>query len=70
MLRSLLFEACNRSINYIKLRFAINILDDIRVCEVGEENENTFSAEVYQNAAKTNIESSETYRRLCGQCGA
>lgn len=69
MLRSMLHEACNRSVNYIKLRFALNILDDIRVCEVGEKGEDTFSVEVYQNAAKTNIESSETYRRLCGQCG-
>ncbi len=69
MLRSMLHEVCNRSVNYIKLRFALNILDDIRVCEVGEKSADTFSVEIYQNAAKTNIESSETYRRLCGQCG-
>ena len=69
MLRALLFDACNRSIGYIKLRFALNILDEIHVCDVGDENGSTFSAEVDRNAAKTNIESSETYRRLCGQCG-
>ena len=69
MLRALLFDTCTRSIGYIKLRFALNILDEIHVCEVGDEDGSTFSAEVDRNAAKTNIESSETYRRLCGQCG-
>ena len=70
MLRSQLFEEYNRSMSYIKLRFAISILDDIRVCGVENANDETFSVEVYHNAEKTNIERSETYRRLCGQCGA
>ena len=70
MLRSQLFEYYHKSINYAKMRFAISILDDIHVCGIEEESAETISVEVYKNAAKTNIELSETYRRLRGQCGA
>ena len=70
MLRSQLLESNNRTVGYAKLRFAISILDEINVCGISEENGDNFSVEVYKNAAKTNIELSETYRRLCGQCGA
>ncbi len=70
MLKSQLLESTNISVGYAKLRFAISILDEIRVCGISEESGDSFSVEVYKNAAKTNIELSETYRRLCGQCGA
>ena len=68
MLRSQLFEYSHFFINYAKLRFAVSILDDIKVCGVSEESDKTFSVEVYQNAVKTNIESSEIYKKLKNQC--
>ncbi|MBQ8408854.1 MAG: single-stranded-DNA-specific exonuclease RecJ [Clostridia bacterium] len=70
MLRSKLGEYAHMHVSYTKLRFAISILDDIRVCGVDEEQNGCISVEVYRNAAKTNIELSETYKRLLGQCGA
>lgn len=69
MLQAKLCEYFKHRVGYAKLRFAINILDDIRVCGV-DENVGGISVEVYRNAAKTNIELSETYKRLIGQCGA
>ena len=69
MLKSQLLETCNKSVGYAKLRFAISILGDIQVCGIDERGDDAFSVEVYKNATKTNIELSETYRRLCGQCG-
>jgi single-stranded-DNA-specific exonuclease len=69
MLRSQLGEFVSRPLNYAKLRFAISILDDINVCGIGEEDGGAISVEVYKNAAKTNIELSETYKRLVCQCG-
>jgi 16S rRNA pseudouridine516 synthase len=41
MLRSQLFEYSNMAVNYAKLRFAISILGDIRVCGVAEESDKT-----------------------------
>ena len=68
MLLSVLNEYNRNSINYMKLRFAISILNDINVCDVNEESDGVVSVEVYQNAAKTNIELSETYKKLSSQC--
>lgn len=68
-LRSRIREHSGRYISYPKLRFAISILGDINVCGIGENDTDTISVEVYKNARKTNIETSETYKRLCGQCG-
>lgn len=70
MLRSQIGEYSRRYINYAKLRFAISILGDIKVCGVEEETGDELLVEVYQNAAKTNIELSQTYKRLLKQCGA
>ena len=68
MLRSRLFEYSHMAVNYAKLRFVISILGDIRVCGIAEETDKTVSIEVYKNAAKTNIELSETYKKLREQC--
>lgn len=68
MLRSQLFEYSNMAVGYAKLRFAISILGDIQVCGIAEESDKTVSVEVFKNAAKTNIELSETYKKLREQC--
>ncbi len=69
MLKSLIGEFSQNTIGYAKLRFAITILNDIHVCAVDAANEDIIVVEVYKNAAKTNIELSETYKRLLTQCG-
>ena len=60
-------EAAHKSMSFAKIRFALKILNDIGVCRV-DEMEDFFSFEVNRNASKTNIELSETYKRLCSQC--
>lgn len=69
MLRSQLYEYSRKPISYAKLRFSISILGDINVCGVEEETKDSVFVEVYKNAAKTNIEHSATYKKLCSQCG-
>ena len=66
--RSSIAEVSRKDMSFTKIRFALNILNDIRVCRVDEDRDDYFSVEVNRNAAKTNIELSETYRRLCAQC--
>ena len=61
-------DHCRKNMSLAKIRFALNILDDIQVCRVDGKETDFFSVEVNRNAAKTNIELSETYRRLCEQC--
>ena len=61
-------DFCHKSMSMAKIRFALHILNDIHVCRVDGEKSGFFSVEVNRNAAKTNIELSETYRRLCEQC--
>ena len=55
-------------INGVKLRLILRILEDMNVCDVDEQNNDYFYLEVFKNAAKTNIESSDTYKRLVAQC--
>ncbi len=69
-LHSALLEQMNVELNCLKLKFIIKILGDMNVCEIEESGEDIFFFEICQNAAKTNIESSETYRRLQDQCRA
>ena len=69
-LRCAMYEQQRIDISCIKLRFIIRILVDIRVCDIEEYGDDIFSLDVCKNAAKTNIELSETYKRLEAQCKA
>jgi hypothetical protein len=66
--RSTVSDSCHRSMNLAKIRFILDILGDIRVCRVEHTENDCFTFEVDRNAAKTNIELSETYRKLFAQC--
>ncbi len=55
-------------INYIKLKYIINILKELDLCGVKEPSDNLYIFDVYCNAAKTNIENSEILKRLRAQC--
>lgn len=66
--RSTVADSCHRDMNLAKIRFILDILGDIRVCRVEHGGDDCFTFEVDRNAAKTNIEQSATYRRLCAQC--
>jgi len=55
-------------INYIKLKYIINILKELDLCGVKEPSDNLYIFDVYCNAAKTNIENSEILKKLRTQC--
>ena len=55
-------------INYIKLKYIINILKELDLCGVKEPSDNLYIFDVYCNAAKTNIENSEILKKLRAQC--
>ena len=50
-------------ISYLKFRFMIDILREMKVCEISDI-EGGFFAEICENAEKTSMEASQTYRRL------
>jgi single-stranded-DNA-specific exonuclease len=55
-------------INYIKLKFIIAILAELKLCGVKEPGDNLYIFDVYCDAAKTNIENSEILKKLRVQC--
>jgi hypothetical protein len=55
-------------INYIKLKFIIAILAELKLCGVKEPGDNLYIFDVYCDAAKTNIENSEILKKLRLQC--
>ena len=55
-------------INYIKLKFIIAILEELKLCGVKEPGENLYIFDVYCNVEKTNIENSEILKELRMQC--
>ncbi len=69
-LHSALLEQINVELDCLKLRFIIKILADMNVCEIEESGEDIFFFEICQNAEKTNIEASKTYKCLQKQCRA
>ena len=54
-------------VNYSKIRFALSILRDMRVCDIDEKADGKVSVEVRPKAEKTSIENSITYKRLTEQ---
>ncbi len=72
MLKSAIGEYRQKYIGYAKLNFAIAVLNDINVCKIKHEDDDMITVEVCKNAAKTNIELSETYIKLHSQiaCGS
>ena len=55
-------------INYIKLKFIIAILAELKLCGVSEPGDNLYIFDVYYNVAKTNIENSVLLKKLREQC--
>ncbi len=68
LLMSLIGTKVNSGINYVKLRFIISIIGDMKVMSVTEISKNIFEFEIVKNAQKTSIENSQTYNMLASQC--
>ena len=54
-------------INYVKLRYIIEIFHELRICGVEELPNDTYRFDVFFNAAKTSIDKSAILRRLRSQ---
>jgi len=67
-----LFKVLNSSeethISYVKLRYILRILNEMKICNVENLDENIFRFDVPFNSSKTNIEKSSILKKLKGQC--
>ena len=56
------------TINYIKLKYILHILNELKICDVVELNSDIYRFQVIFNASKTSIEKSNTLKKLRAQC--
>ena len=68
VLLSLLNKPDRPNINYIKLKFIIKILNELKICGVEKSDEEHYRFDVYFSASKTNIEKSSILKMLRSQC--
>ncbi|MBQ8817542.1 MAG: single-stranded-DNA-specific exonuclease RecJ [Clostridia bacterium] len=60
--------ASAEEINYIKLKFILEILNELQICEVEELDTDIYRFNIFFNAKKTNIEKSSILKKIKGQC--
>ena len=53
-----------KKISYIKMRFIFDILREIKVCGIKENGDGSLSFDVFENAKKTQLNMSPTFRML------
>ena len=63
-LRAAILEQLCVDLTTLKLRFIINILEEMRVCEFDRLSEDIFEFEIAKSAEKGNIELTKTYQML------
>ena len=63
-LKSRVDTCLDTGINYVKLRFILDVLVDIKVMSVTEISGDIFEIQIYENAQKTSIESSPIFKML------
>ncbi len=56
------------NINYIKLKFIILIMYELKICGVENLHDDMYEFDMYFNSSKTSIDKSSILRRLRGQC--
>ena len=57
-------------LNYVKCKYILRILNELKICEIEEIDEDIYRFRIFFNAAKTNIERSSILKKLKGQCNA
>ena len=55
-------------INYVKLKYILRIMNELKICDVVEVDEDIFKFEFFFNTTKTNIEKSSILKKLKSQC--
>ncbi len=68
VLLSILSRSERPDINYIKLKFIIKILNELKICGVEQLDDEYYKFDVYFSASKTNIEKSSILKMLRNQC--
>lgn len=56
------------SINYIKLKYIIRVLQELRICGVTEPEEGYYIFDIYFTPTKTSIDKSSILKKLRSQC--
>ena len=57
-----------KRINYIKMKYILQILNELKICDVIELDSDIYSFQVIFNASKTSIEKSNILKKLRTQC--
>jgi len=55
-------------INYVKLKYILEIFHELQICGVEEVEKGIYRFDVYFNASKTNIEKSSILKKMKSQC--
>ena len=55
-------------INYIKLKYILRIMNELKICSVEEIGEDIFKFEIFFNATKTSIDKSSILKKLKSRC--
>lgn len=55
-------------INYVKLKYILRILNELKICEIEELNEDIYRFSVLFHATKTSIDKSSILKKLRSQC--
>ena len=63
-LYSMMLSSLPKKMSYIKMRFIFDILREIKVCGIKEKGDGRISFDVYENAKKTHLNTSPTFRML------
>ena len=61
------FHDC-KSINYIKLKYILRILNELKICEIEEIGDDIYRFSVIFNASKTSIDKSSILKKLKSRC--
>ena len=64
----LIKAAGEEDMNFIKLKFILRILHELKICEAEEIDNDLYRFNIFFNANKTSIEKSSILKKLKGQC--
>ncbi|MBQ8357246.1 MAG: single-stranded-DNA-specific exonuclease RecJ [Clostridia bacterium] len=57
-----------RSINYVCLKYILEVFHELKICGVEELGNDSYRFDIYFNASRTNIEKSAILKKLKSQC--
>ena len=70
MLLTMVNVGAPRPINYVRLKYILEIFHELRICGVEEIETGIYRFDIFFNASKTNIEKSSILKNLKSRCHA